>query len=141
MSFMPKNNSELLDDYLVRTIEEEGEQPSKTYVLDFENKRIGGYIDDLAAVQQFVRKAIMTERSKWRIYSDAYGCELLGLIGQDVSDGYLHTEADRMVREALIYDDRIISVDDVKVNRIGDSLFIECGIVSIYGNVDVEVNA
>lgn len=139
MSLLPNNESELLDDYLERVAGDNAEQPTKTYKLDFGTGRIGGFIDDLEAVKQFIRKAIITERSKWPIYTDDYGNEFPGLLGQDVTDGFLRSEAPRMIRETLEYDDRIVSVNNVTARRDGDAVFIYADVVSIYGTVRQEV--
>lgn len=139
MSLLPNNESELLDDYLERVSGDNAEQPTKTYKIDFETGRIRGFIDDMEAVKQFIRKAIITERSKWRIYTDDYGNELPGLIGQDVSDGFLRSEAPRMIRETIEYDDRITSVNNVTARRDGDAVFIYADVATIYGNVTQEV--
>lgn len=139
MSLMPQNNSERLDDYLERVTSNKSEQPSKTYKLDFETGRIRGFADGLEAVKQFIRKAIITERSKWPIYTDDYGNELPGLIGQDVTDGFIHSEASRMIRETLEYDDRILAVNQVTARREGDAVFIYADVNSIYGTLRQEV--
>lgn len=139
MSLFPENNTELLDDYLERESSGNAEQPSKTYAIRFTTGQIGGFIDELEAVKQYIRKAIVTERSKWRIYTDDFGCELYELIGQDVSDGYLSAEIPRMVREAVEYDDRILAVNDVTVRRDGDTVFITSDVSTIYGDVASEV--
>lgn len=139
MSLLPNNESELLDDYLERVSGDNAEQPTKTYKFDFETGRIRGFIDDMEAVKQFIRKAIITERSKWRIYTDDYGCELPSLLGQDVTEGFMHSEIPRMVRETIEYDDRITSVDNVTARRDGDAVFIYADVVTIYGNVTQEV--
>lgn len=138
MSLLPQNETELLDDYLERVIDD-ADQPSKTYKLDFETGRIRGFIDDKEAVKQFIRKAIITERSKWRIYTDDYGCELPSLLGESVTDGFLQSEIPRMVREAIEYDERITSVDNVTAHRNGDALFIYADVATIYGSVTQEV--
>lgn len=139
MSLLPKNNSEMLDEYLERVSNDDVEQPTKTYALDFETGRIRGFVDGIDAVKQFIRKAIITERSKWRIYTDDYGCELYSLLGQNVTDGFLRSEIPRMVREAIEYDDRIISVDNVTARREGDAVFIYAEVNSIYGSISQEV--
>ncbi|WP_342537366.1 DUF2634 domain-containing protein [Sporosarcina sp. FSL K6-3508] len=139
MSLLPKNETELLDEYLERVSGDDAEQPTKTYILDFETGRIRGFVDDLEAVKQFIRKAIITERSKWPIYTDGYGCELPSLLGRDVTDGFLRSEIPRMVREAIEYDDRILSVDNITAHREGDAVFIYADVLSIYGRVRQEV--
>lgn len=140
MSLLPANNSETLDEYLERLSDDVTTlQPSLTYAINFEKSgAIHGMIDGQDAVIQFIRKSIITERGKWRIYTDDYGCELPGLIGQDVTDGYIQSEIPRMVTESIDYDERILSVDNVTATRLGDTVNIICGVATIYGDIVVE---
>lgn len=117
---------------------EDAQLPSKTWAIDFENGRIGGFIDGDLALRQSVKKALYTERNKYPIYSDAYGNELQDLIGQGLTSGFLNAEVPRMVEEALIYDDRITDVSTShEIN--GDELKIN---VSVNGSVSevVKIN-
>ena len=41
-------------------IEEEAEKPSRTYCLDLDTGRIIGMVDGISAVNQAIRKAIIT---------------------------------------------------------------------------------
>lgn len=95
---------------LETTDEETPVPPSKTWRLDFENGRIGGFIDDKDAKVQFVRKAVLTERYMYPIYTPAYGNELYSLIGEDVTNGYLSMEVPRMCNDCVVYDERVESV-------------------------------
>ena len=54
-------------------VTEAEEQPSLTYRLDLDNGRIVGKVDGLEAVNQAIRKAIITPRFKCLIYDDQYG--------------------------------------------------------------------
>lgn len=139
MTLLPANNSETLDEYLERLSDDTAQQPSLTYAINFDKEgAIHGMIDEQEAVIQFIRKSIITERGKWRIYTDDYGCELPGLIGQDVTDGYIQSEIPRMVAEAIDYDERIMSVNNVRATRLGDAVNIICDVATIYGDVVVE---
>lgn len=121
------------------TIEPEIE-PTKTYEIDFENGRIRGLIDGERALRQFVRKAIMTPRYRYLIYNADYGCEIDELIGADVTDEYLQTEIPRLIREALIYDERIENVDQFEITREKDSVYVSFRVTTTDGLVfDEEV--
>ncbi|MBA9027510.1 DUF2634 domain-containing protein [Peribacillus huizhouensis] len=111
-------------------------EPSKTWSIDFENGSIGGFIDNETALIQFARKAIMTERTKYAIYSDNYGCELHGLIGDDVTPALLDAEIPRLIYETLAYDDRISDVVDIEYTREGDALFVSCRIIPTQSDAD-----
>jgi Protein of unknown function (DUF2634) len=100
-------------------------EPSLTYRLDFEKGVIGGLIDGDEALRQFVSKEIRTARYRYLIYDDEYGSELEDLIGSDVTEAFLNQEIPRIIREALIYDDRIADVRDFNIQREGDGVYIE----------------
>ncbi|MCO0597366.1 DUF2634 domain-containing protein [Peribacillus butanolivorans] len=145
MAFIPENYSDALDEAILA--EEEAEvvvEPSKTWAIDFENGTIGKFIDESEALRQYIRKAILTERARFAIYSDDYGCELNELIGDDdITEDLLDAEVPRIVSEALVYDDRI---DDVQTTftREGDKLFINVTVIPADNDVviteEVEVN-
>lgn len=113
-------------------------EPTKTYKLDFENGVIGDFIDDDEALRQFIVKAIRTARFRYLIYDDEYGSELEDLIGADVTEAFLNEEIPRVIREALIYDDRIADVRDFAVRREGDGVFVEFTVVKTDGDTLTE---
>ena len=100
---------------VLETTLDEGETveiaPSKTWRIDFDKGTIGGFIDGDDAKHQFVYKALVTERNKYPIYTDAYGNELFDLIGEDMSNAFLSIEVPRMCKEAVVYDERIESAN------------------------------
>lgn len=85
-------------------------QPSQTYKMDMDNSLVRGYTDGLEAMKQAVYKIIMTERYQYIMYSWNYGIELLSLFGEPVT--YVCPELKRRISEALLWDDRVRSVDD-----------------------------
>lgn len=111
------------------------EQPSVTWRLDLEAGRVGGQVDGLAAIQQAAVKILQTGRFGHLIYSGSYGHELHRLIGR--SPLLVQSEAPRMLEEALLQDDRITAVRDVRTDVSGDRLLIECTVVSRYGSFPV----
>jgi phage baseplate assembly protein W len=113
--------------------------PSKTYALDLGAEEIGGVIDGIDAVKQFIRKAIATARFRFMIYSADYGSEIDALIGQDVPDALLQAEIPRVIIDALIYDDRILGVSGFIIERVADGLYVTFAVDSIYGAVNGEV--
>lgn len=138
MALLPENDTDLLDEYLDAELNAPDE-PSKTFRIDFNQYRVGNMTDRKEALKQYITKAILTPRSYYQIYNDYYGCELWDLIGQDVTDAFIDAEIPRMVREAIEYDDRILTVTDVSVARKGDAIFIVVNVDSVYGEVESEV--
>jgi phage baseplate assembly protein W len=110
--------------------------PSKTYALDLSTEEVGGIIDGIDAVKQFIRKAIATARFRFMIYGADYGSEIDALIGQDVPDALLQAEIPRVITDTLIYDDRIVGVDGFVIERVADGLYVTFTVDSIYGAVN-----
>lgn len=116
--------------------------PSRTWQLDFAAGRVrgsirGGMIDGNAAIGQAAQCALLTERYAYLYLPWAYGSELHTLVGKP-SD-YVRAEAPRMIREALLEDDRIRDVRDFTFD--GD--VITFWIDTIYGTqkINAEVPA
>jgi len=91
-------------------------QPSLTYKLDFDRKRIAGAVDGKEAVKQAIMCILLTERYEYLIYSWNYGIELNSLIGR--SGLTINSELRRIITEALMADDRILSVEDFSFDWI-----------------------
>ncbi|MEH7521680.1 DUF2634 domain-containing protein [Bacillus sp. JJ1503] len=129
---------ETLEERVLTVEEQETIEPSKTYRLGYESNEISGLIDGEEALRQFVVKAIRTARFRFLIYDNQYGSELEELIGADVSLELLQTEIPRVIREALIYDDRVADVVDFEIVRESDKLFVSFRVVTTTGdNVDI----
>lgn len=111
--------------------------PSKTYAVDWKNKRIAGYIDELDAMRQSVKLILETERYEWEIYSWGYGMELRVLIGYDAPTVYAILE-DKLT-EALLADDRILGIENFKAERTArDTIFVSFTVKTIFGNLNEE---
>lgn len=92
-------------------------QPSKTWRIDWDTGRIQGKTDGKEALRQAVQLALQTERFAYLIYSRNYGAELRGMLGE--SGRTAEAELRRLVREALIQDDRIEDVTDFSAGSAG----------------------
>ena len=111
------------------------DEPTLTFKI--ENGRIRGKVDEKQAMIQAVDKILQTERLVYPIYSDQYGNDLNDLIGKDM--GYAKVEAERMIKEALLADDRVVEVDIDAVTEISrDTLEIEGTCVTVYGNINID---
>lgn len=112
-------------------------QPSKTYALDFENKRIVGKTDELAAMVQAVRKLLTTYRYAERIYSGDYGAELETLIGQPFS--YIKAKTRVLLEDAFSADERIRGIRQLEVVQTeADAAIIRVTVATEYGEIYVE---
>lgn len=113
-------------------------QPSKTYRLDIEAGRVRGrYIEDnLEAVRQAVYLILQTERYAHVMYSDYYGSEVKSLFGNP--DELVYPEMERMITEACLMDDRVLSVKDFKITRENENRFCTFTVESIYGEFEAQ---
>ena len=86
------------------------EQPTYTYKMNLDTGSIRGYTDGLDAMRQAIFKILQTERYQYIMYSWNYGIETLDLYGEPIS--YVCPELERRITEALLWDERIESVDN-----------------------------
>lgn len=108
--------------------------PSKTYRLDFVNQRIIGVIDGPEAIMQFIKKVLNTDKYAYSIYDWYYGNELFSLIGMPYS--YVKADCPRIIEEALLADDRILSVENFEFTKLStDSLSMSCIVRTVYGTL------
>lgn len=120
----------------VPVILKEVEKPSRTFGLDLENGRIRGTVDGLEAVRQAVYCILNTERYDFLIYSWNYGTELKELVGRPIP--YVKTELKRRIREALLQDERIKSVDGFQFVLTGRSLAAQFTVHTTFGDLQSE---
>lgn len=113
---------------------------TKTYRIDFKNKRILGKVDGLDAVKQAIIKILGTERFKNLIYSDNYGCEIKDMMMSDENtDAFIESEIPELITDALSDDERIIDVDNFDFVREGiDTLRVIFDVATIYGILHME---
>lgn len=138
MSLTPVEVEEIEDDIPEEDLPEL--LPSKTYKLDFLNGKIGPIIDDEEAIKQFIEKAIRTERNRFFIYSDEFGCEREVTLANNPTLEYLKLEMPRVIAEAIEYDDRIESTDNYIVEGNGDQLSVQFDVTLVNGIVIEGVN-
>lgn len=98
-------------------------------------------VEGAKAIKIWIWKLFMTARYREVIFDWDYGSELENLIGQGYTQGYLNSEAERYVREALEYNlkDYVTDVRDVKVTFDEGTLTIEFTAITPYGEVEVRV--
>lgn len=106
------------DDIEFETVDE----PSLTYYMKVSDKIdedsvFFGRVDDIDAIKQAVLKILSTERYEYEIYSWDYGFEIRDLIGESMP--YVMSELKVRIMDALTADDRIESVEDFKIEKVG----------------------
>ena len=134
---MDDESAELEDTDIDTDGDDETLDDEPTLTFKVENGRIRGKVDEKQAMIQAVDKILRTERLVYPIYSDQYGNDLNDLIGKDM--GYAKVEAERMIKEALLADDRVVEVDIDEVTEISrDTLEIKGTCVTVYGNINID---
>lgn len=132
---MVVNNSTYLRERVVNLDNEENQNPTLTFQIA--NGRIRNKFDGLGAMVQAVDKILKTERFVFPIYTDQYGNDLNDLLGKNL--GYAKVEAERMVKEALLADERVIEVDITNINETSPNTLTLTGeCQTSYGNIPIE---
>lgn len=123
----------------IEEVTEAEELPSKTYRLDLDEGRITGYVDELEAVNQAIRKAIITPRFKCLIYDDQYGSEIKeAIIADDATREYTEAVMENFIKDALLPDTRILEVYDFIFEFEEDKAFISFKADTIFGETEIE---
>ncbi len=114
-------------------------EPSKTWRIDFEKKRISGTIDGLDALRQAVFLCLSTERYEHVIFSFDYGVESKGMEGR--SYNLVQTELQSAIEDALSADERITGVSDFAFSRTNSGVNVTFSVAGNSGSFTMEVNA
>lgn len=110
--------------------------PSYTYNINRNTNRISGYIDNKDAIIQSIYLILQTERYESMIYNWYYGVEFDELVGKNRD--YVTSELKRVIREALLEDDRIIEVTSFSIEYKNDSALVEFLVQTIVGDITIE---
>ena len=126
-------------DYLFKTGSIESvREPTLTYRMDKNRKRIIGKIDGKDALAQAVYKELSTEKYKYAIY-DTYGIQREDLYGMPKM--YVYILVKERIKEVLKADDRVLDVIDFEIveeKSKDEDLTISFVVVSIYGDIEVK---
>lgn len=123
----------------IGTVEEEQEKPSLTYRLDLDAGRIVGRVDGLDAVEQAIRKAIITPRFRCLIYDNQYGSEIEdAIISKDATPEYIEAATEGFIRDCLKPDSRVLDVHDFSFEFKGDAAYIFFRADTVFGETEIE---
>ena len=113
------------------------EQSGNTYNLNVEKNIIEGTCDGIEAVKQTIYCILNTERFEYLMYSWDYGIELKNLIGEPTS--YVLIELERVIKEALVQDDRIEDVVEFTFNQTNKKTIVATfKVITIFGDITIE---
>lgn len=107
--------------------------PTKTPYIDKYTGRFLGYCDNIKAMEQVVKLILLTPRFRFIIFDNQYGSEVLDLIDSNYDELIFQSETKRRVREALMYDERILNVYDFDFSNYRDSKVIRFSVDTTYG--------
>ena len=113
------------------------QQPGLTWNIDRDTMRIRGTADGLQAVRQAVEIVLNVERFRWQIYRPWSGMQWNGLIGRD--PGYVASELQRRIREALMMDDRVMGISGFSYTVAGNVLTASLTVRTVYGDTQTSV--
>lgn len=97
------------------------------------------FVTGARAVLVWAWKALHVQRSRYEIYTWDYGNEIESLIGQPYTDELKKAEAIRYVKECLLINPYITDVTDIVVDFKDSKITIQCRIVTVYGEVSLDV--
>lgn len=113
------------------------EEPSLTFRLDENSKRIIGKIDEMDAIRQAIYCILRTERYQYEMYSEDYGCELQDLIGQPAPLVFINLQDN--IRDALLADERILAVDQFQFEEAGrGAVAVSFVVETELGEIEIE---
>lgn len=115
------------------------ELPSKTYKLDLEKGRIMGFVDGQEAVQQAIKKALITPRFKCLIYDNQYGSEIEEAVTtNDATREYIRSVVPGFVEDCLKPDKRVLGVSNFNFEFRDDGAYISFVADTIFGKVSIK---
>lgn len=123
----------------INEISFEEEKPSKTYKLDLDKGRIIGFVDGQEAVQQAIRKALITPRFKCLIYDNQYGSEIEEAVTtNDATREYIRSVVPGFVEGCLKPDSRVLGVSNFGFEFREDGAYISFDADTIFGKISIE---
>lgn len=127
----PKTDS----DVLLSEIKYE-EQTNRTYCLDREKNIITNFCDGIEAIKQAIYCILNTERFEHSIYSWNYGIEMKHLIGENSI--YVISELERVIREALLQDERILEVNNFDFEVKQNTILAKFTVFTVLGKLEMD---
>ncbi|MBQ9346614.1 MAG: DUF2634 domain-containing protein [Oscillibacter sp.] len=125
-------------DIPIATVQEAEEKPSLTYRLDLDAGRIVGMVDGLEAVNQAIRKAILTPRFKCLIYDNQYGSEIEdAVLMKKATRAYIRSALEGFIRDCLKPDTRILTVRDVDIGFEEDDVYVTFKADTVFGETEI----
>lgn len=90
-------------------------------------------------IKVWIYKTIKTNRYQHEIYSWDYGCEIESLIGKGFEVGFIKSETQRYIEEALLINPYITKINKIDVEFSKDILTAYVDLETVYGRLDMYV--
>ena len=101
--------------------------------FEFDNGNIV-VLDGEDALKIWIEKAIKTAYNKYKMYNGtSYGCNISDLIGGAYKNKFMQSELQREIRDALLMNNDIYSVENFDFRQENSKLLISFDVNSIYG--------
>lgn len=121
--------------------EETEEYYPREYGIDFSTGKLTGKIvEGKEALAVWLYLALKIERYKFYTYSWDYGNELNSLIGKNYSQDHMDSEVKRMITDCIEENPYIEGIENLKVDRTDEGLFISFLILTDYGEEEMSLN-
>ena len=118
---------------------EERKEP-KDWEIDFDTGKLTGReVTGFDAIKQWVRIALSIDRYTFPQYTWDYGNDLSSLIGKNFDEGYVKSEAKRMIEDALSVNEDILGIEDFECSFKNDKLTATFKLNTTYGGGEVSV--
>lgn len=89
--------------------------------------------DEIDAYRVWVTKCLLTERYRYLAYSTDFGVEIERIIRENYPRGIAESELERTIKEALLMDNRTVSVRGFSFAWEGDAVYVDFYVEHIYG--------
>jgi hypothetical protein len=96
-------------------------------------------VQENEAIKIWIYKAIKTYRNRHVIYSDAYGCEIESLIGNEMSSEAKKQLFKQYIEECLYVNPYVINIYNFEVNIDSDQLHANFIVTTPYGEIEVSI--
>lgn len=102
----------------------------ETWFVDWENKRINRPATEQEELGQTIERALLTDKFHWDIYTWNYGSQLADSVGQKNLE-YVRGVIEKDVKDALAFEDRIISIEQFLVEPTNEKGIYKVSFVCI----------
>lgn len=91
--------------------------------------------NDSLIIQQWIRRALTTEKATYSIYPPDFGVELEGVWSGQISGTAALVKISDTMREALRYHDRIVDVQNIVMAEDNGTMFVKASVIIDSGDV------